>query len=234
MNLFLFHACPELCAKQYPKTYVIKMILEYAQMLCTALYVLEFEAEYPDVAYKPKTLTQAGFEFEEFCSQECGRKPYAPTHLHHPMTIWVRSRRENFAFTSTLALALCKRFLDNSGKQHATQPLLTWIHRTYVVENTFLPFPTCLPNSKDKVYACMPDNMSPLPLCVDETIVSPLQRESEEISAVEIYRNYFLRCKLSVKPSIFNRWYDDACVPDWVQNSEEYKTLIIQVQTSSS
>ena len=39
MNIFFLSICPYVCAKMHCDSHVIKMILEYAQMLCTAHHV---------------------------------------------------------------------------------------------------------------------------------------------------------------------------------------------------
>lgn len=66
MNIFYLDENPNLCAQYHCDRHVIKMILESAQLLCTALNVV------------------AGQQVT----------PYKSTHVNHPCSIWVRELRK--------------------------------------------------------------------------------------------------------------------------------------------
>jgi hypothetical protein len=72
------------------------MILESAQMLCTAHW-------------------QGG-----------SMAPYKPTHINHPCSIWVRESLDNYNFLCKLAMALCKEYTKRYNKIHKTQKVIEW------------------------------------------------------------------------------------------------------------
>jgi len=76
MNIFVLDEDIKTCARYHCDQHVIKMILESAQLLCTAL-------------------NKKGFD-----------TPYRSTHINHPCTIWVGQSYDNFIWLSHLALVL--------------------------------------------------------------------------------------------------------------------------------
>ena len=70
MNIFYLDKCPVKAAKYQYNKHVVKMILESAQMLCTAHHAIM--GEDADV-------------------------PYKVTHRHHPCTIWTMKSGQNYA-----------------------------------------------------------------------------------------------------------------------------------------
>jgi hypothetical protein len=90
MNIFFLHLIPLICAQMYVDKHVIKMILETAQLLCSAHHVSESE-------YKP---------------------PYKLTHKNHPCSIWTRESVGNYKWLCKLGLELCKEYTYRYGKVH--------------------------------------------------------------------------------------------------------------------
>lgn len=80
MNIFALDKNPLLCAKYHCDDHVIKMILEHAQMMCTAI-----------IAHG-------------------GKAPYKPTHRNHPCTLWVMKSASNFQWLQTLNYWLNEEF----------------------------------------------------------------------------------------------------------------------------
>jgi len=76
MNIFVLDKNIQKCAQYHADQHVVKMILEYAQMLCTVLYENGIDA------------------------------PYKPTHRNHPCTIWAGESLSNWKWLRELALAL--------------------------------------------------------------------------------------------------------------------------------
>lgn len=81
MNIFILAACVKACAESMVDKHISKIILECAQMLCTAKHVLHPEGI--DVS-----------------------KIYKIAHKNHPCTIWVRSSIENYMWTISLVEAM--------------------------------------------------------------------------------------------------------------------------------
>ncbi len=92
MNIFYLDKCPVKAAQVQYNKHVVKMILESAQMLCTAHHELLHE---PDV-------------------------PYKPAHVNHPSTIWVRTDNYNYHWLYDHMLALGDEYTKRYGREHAT------------------------------------------------------------------------------------------------------------------
>ena len=98
MNIFYLHKDPVKAAQvQYDK-HVVKMILESAQMLCTAHHVYGN----PDDV------------------------PYRQAYLNHPSTIWARSSRPNYYWLYEHMIALGKEYTKRYGKIHMTIDKCRW------------------------------------------------------------------------------------------------------------
>ena len=85
MNIFFLDIDPEICAKYHVDKHVVKMIIELAQLLCTAHHII-------------------GSDNEDF------KIPYKKTHVNHPSAIWVRQGLYNYVWTVNLGLELCKEY----------------------------------------------------------------------------------------------------------------------------
>jgi hypothetical protein len=108
MNIFVLDYDYNKAADYHADKHICKMIVETAQMLCTAYHILGEK-------HKINTIFQ-----------RCG-KFYKKTHANHPCSIMVRDNINNFDWVLQLGLRLCFqyyiRFGDHS-KNHSTTPLL--------------------------------------------------------------------------------------------------------------
>ena len=96
MNIFYLHRLASVCAKYHCDKHVIKMILETAQLLCSAVWVYGNEA------------------------------PYRLTHKNHPSAIWARANKQNWLWLKDLGLELCKEYKYRYGehKEHKSQKII--------------------------------------------------------------------------------------------------------------
>ena len=101
MNIFFLDLNPTLAAEYHCDKHVVKMILECAQLLYCAHWILD-PLEVPTFAYKK-------------------------THINHPCSIWVRESIENYEWLCDLAYALCKEFTFRYEKIHKTQYHIEWL-----------------------------------------------------------------------------------------------------------
>ena len=92
MNIFYLDKDPVKAAKYQYNKHVVKMILESAQMLCTAHH--------------------------HFNNGD--NVPYKKAHYNHPSTIWVRDNCENYAWLYRHMMALGKEYTKRYGKTHLT------------------------------------------------------------------------------------------------------------------
>ena len=95
MNIFFLHEDTEACARLHNDKHVVKMILETAQLLCTAAHELGFE----DV-------------------------PYKAVHRNHPCSIWARANRSNFHWLHYFGVALCREYTYRYDKVHKSQAVI--------------------------------------------------------------------------------------------------------------
>ena len=94
MNIFYLHSDPVTCAEWHCDKHVVKMILEYAQLLSTAHH-----------------------EVDGTPSVNC----YKSTHRNHPSAIWARANRKNYRWLWRLLDATATEYTHRYGKVHATK-----------------------------------------------------------------------------------------------------------------
>ncbi len=92
MNIFYLDKDPYKAASYFYDKHKVKMILESAQMLCTAHHV----CGNPDDV------------------------PYRQAHLNHPSTIWARESRPNYFWLYEHMIALGQEYTKRYGKIHMT------------------------------------------------------------------------------------------------------------------
>ena len=99
MNIFILDMDIEQCARYHCDQHVNKMILESAQILCTAL-------------------NKKGFS-----------TPYRSTHMNHPCVHWVEASYDNFLWLNNLALALNReaQYRYDKTEDHASVKVLNAI-----------------------------------------------------------------------------------------------------------
>ena len=92
MNRFYLHKDPFKAAEYQYNKHVVKMILESAQILCTAHH---YYGNGDNV-------------------------PYKKTHLNHPSTVWARENSRNYYWLYNHMLALGQEYTKRYGKTHLT------------------------------------------------------------------------------------------------------------------
>jgi hypothetical protein len=102
MNIFLLSRDVEKCAQYHCDKHVVKMILEYAQLLSTAHHVLSDKP--PEGIYKA-------------------------THVNHPCAVWARQSNNNYLWLWCLLSYLCDEYEHRYGKVHKTKRLLVTLYQ---------------------------------------------------------------------------------------------------------
>ena len=136
MNIFYVDEDPERAARDLPDKLLIKMPLESAQLLCSALY--HFDGKW--------------------------QIPYKPTHMRHPSTIWTTERRANFQWLCNHGKSLCQVYTEVYGKRHKCLDVIEFCEkisfkRSYILRTWYDEFqapPQCMPDKykqKDTVQA---------------------------------------------------------------------------------
>ena len=119
MNIFVLHESQKISAEHHCDKHVVKMILEYAQLLSTAHH--KHESKYCDVVYKA-------------------------THINHPCNIWVRATSSNYDWLYSLFVYLCKEYTHRYNKIHKTSRLIPYLQHNPVPHGDFLPIPQAMPD----------------------------------------------------------------------------------------
>lgn len=131
MNIFVLDRDVEKCAQYHCDKHVVKMVLEYAQLLSTAHHVLSDQP--PDEIYKA-------------------------THVNHPCAVWVRQSNNNYNWLYCLLRYLCGEYTYRYGRRHKTSHLLPILGRPpiYMPISHKTESPQCVTDdclSKDAVTA---------------------------------------------------------------------------------
>ena len=117
MNIFYLHHDVNKCAELHNDKHVVKMILEYAQLLSTAHRVLD---GIQSVVVSKTNRKQTRYVL----SDEREYSLYRSTHANHPSAIWVRQSYENYEWLYQLFVAVLKEYTYRYGRIHATERLV--------------------------------------------------------------------------------------------------------------
>jgi len=93
LNIFYLHEDPRKAAEYQYNKHVVKMILESAQMLCTAHH-----------CYGDK--------------HQVENTPYKQAHLNHPSTVWTRRSKSTYMWLYNHMMALGNEYTKRYGKTH--------------------------------------------------------------------------------------------------------------------
>jgi Pyrimidine dimer DNA glycosylase len=114
MNIFALDTDPKTCAEYHVDRHVVKMILEYSQLLSTAHRVLDgVQYKFLSKSGRSSTAWKLGDHREE--------KLYKATHINHPSAIWARESTENYKWLQSLLVAVCEEYTYRYGKRHSCE-----------------------------------------------------------------------------------------------------------------
>tara|TARA_B100001057_G_scaffold499484_1_gene610329 strand:+ start:99 stop:641 length:543 start_codon:yes stop_codon:yes gene_type:complete len=117
MNLFYLHEEPEVSAKLHCDKHVVKMIIEYAQMLSTAHRMLDGE-QYTDSSSGRK------IQRWEHSNSNMDKMLYKASHINHPSTRWVRENAIQYQYAYDMFTALCDEYTYRYKRVHLTDKKL--------------------------------------------------------------------------------------------------------------
>jgi hypothetical protein len=135
MNIFYLDNDPVKCAEMHVDKHVVKMILEYAQLLSTAHRVLD--------GVLTTGLSQSGRKQQRYVLDDQRQQMlYSATHINHPSAIWCRQSDSNYIWLSKLLLACCKEYTYRYGKVHKCE-------QSGLVQELFSKLPNNIPRQKN-------------------------------------------------------------------------------------
>jgi len=117
MNIFFLDADPDTCAQQHCDKHVLKMIIEYAQLLSTAHRVIDGE-QYIHVTDKNMKIKR--WRLDDNREQIL----HLAAHVNHPSNIWTRSSTSNYFWLYDLWRALLKEYTFRYEKIHSNERLI--------------------------------------------------------------------------------------------------------------
>jgi len=123
MNIFFLDKTPEKSAQYHCDKHVVKMVLETAQMLCSA-YRKHYIIDEDDL--------------------------YKIAHPKHPMTLWVGQAHMNFKFALDLLKCLSNEYASRYGKVHKSSKIYDLFINKYTRwhewDGCFTTPPQCMPD----------------------------------------------------------------------------------------
>lgn len=124
INIFYLDKDQYACARDHLDKHVVKMILEYAQLLSTAHRVLD--------GIITQGVSATGRRRKSYVVGDSREGHlYAATHVNHPSAIWVRKSRENYLWLANMLVILCEEYTHRYGKSHKVErDGLCWLLKT--------------------------------------------------------------------------------------------------------
>ena len=120
MNIFYVHQEPKICAQQHVDKHVVKMILEYAQLLSTAHRILD------GVEYVGKS--KSGRKATRYVlSDDREHHLYLASHLNHPSAKWTRHSACHYRWLFKLWIELMREYNYRYGKIHSAARLIPYL-----------------------------------------------------------------------------------------------------------
>jgi hypothetical protein len=117
MNIFYLHNDPVEAARAHLDKHVVKMILEYAQLLCTAHRIIDGTER---VVLSDSGRKKKVWELDD----DRDLVLYSATHINHPSAIWARRTSCNYEWLYKLFCATCDEYTHRYGKIHVTDTKL--------------------------------------------------------------------------------------------------------------
>ena len=121
MNIFYLDPDPLVCAQQHVDKHVVKMIIEYAQLMSTAHRVID--------GHEWEGRTTAGRRIKRFMHPDSfmNNELYKACHVNHPSAKWVRESAANYNWLYELWTQLCEEYTYRYGREHLTKLKLEYI-----------------------------------------------------------------------------------------------------------
>lgn len=120
MNIFYLSNDPVACAQQHVDKHVVKMILEYGQIMSTSHRVLD------GTPYTDKTKNNRKIQ-RWLLPDEREQIIWKASHVNHISNIWVRSSSAHYEWLYALWLALQEEYTTRYGKIHSAHRMKEWL-----------------------------------------------------------------------------------------------------------
>ena len=165
MNYFFLSDNPHQCAIEHLDKHVVKMSIEYPQMLSTAHRILD------GTMYLGKTANNRNIKRWRHPDTEMESLLYKASHINHPTSKWVRESADNYNNLYDTWIELLREYTYRYGKVHLSGTKLSELLREPPKNIPDVPFTE------------PPPAMSHYPQCIVEDDI------------VQSYRNYYKEAK---------------------------------------
>ena len=118
MNIFYLDSNPIKSAELHCDKHVVKMIIEYAQLMSTAHRVLDGDL------YEDRTANNHRIKRWRLSDSNMENVVYKASHINHPSAIWTRASDSNYQFVYDMFVALCNEYTHRYGRVHLTEEKL--------------------------------------------------------------------------------------------------------------
>jgi hypothetical protein len=219
MNIFVLNVQPFAAARDHCDKHLIKMIIEYGQMLSTAHRKLDGEPwqcviDPHDNNGRFKVLNHLLLPGETvepaFVSRGGGRPPrweaivhnavcYKAAHINHPCSVWTRSTDANYYWLFQLFEGCLGEYTFRYGREHSAAKLREFLSRA----------------------------PSKIPRGLQTPFVQAMPEEYKHADAVEAYRRFYIGSK-----SRFARWTNRE-LPKWFERAMEGQDVSVFSRTRS-
>jgi len=173
MNIFYLDHDVRKCAEMHNDKHVVKMILEYAQLLSTAHRILDGVLSVGVSASGRKKTVYV-------LADNRDTTLYSATHVNHPSAVWVRQSVPNYMWLAELLEMLCCEYTHRYGKVHK-------VERDGLMQALKNQFPTNLPDGPfTEPTPAMPE---------DVKVLREIHTDRYELDSLASYRNYYIQNK---------------------------------------
>jgi len=114
MNIFYLHEYPDKCAQMHCNKHVVKMVLEYTQLLSTAHRLLDGKQSI--VKINGRNMKRWTLE-----NNVLNERLFLASHVNHPCAVWARETQDQYLWLHRLLTHLLKEYSFRYGKTHSVQ-----------------------------------------------------------------------------------------------------------------
>ena len=173
MNIFYLDHDVRKCAEMHNDKHVVKMILEYAQLLSTAHRIIDGVVSFG--------VSQSGRKKVIYVlADNRDTVLYSATHINHPSAVWVRQSTQNYMWLAELLEECCKEYTHRYDKVHK-------VERDGLMQALKNQFPTNIPDgSFTEPTPAMPE---------DVKVLKEIHTDRYELDSLASYRNYYIQNK---------------------------------------
>jgi hypothetical protein len=173
MNIFYLDHDVRKCAEMHNDKHVVKMILEYAQLLSTAHRILD-GVLFTGVSLSGRKKTVY------VLADNRNSTLYSATHVNHPSAVWVRQSAQNYMWLAELLEECCKEYTHRYDKVHK-------VERDGLMQALKNQFPTNIPDGPfTEPTPAMPE---------DVKVLREVHTDRYELDSLASYRNYYIQNK---------------------------------------